>query len=171
MIIFDLSSIADDSHRRHFIEPDNLGSKEDFDKWIKPYLDSKTCPEWSPNWEAYNAACNGDRPIEPVISIWNKEISLGMMDYHQIWSGRCESVRVKTEAWLKEPLLCFESSQLKMRPIGNPWPQEALFESWYDMHGVNYPRDNIEMVFSSHKPTIEMLRRRGVFVFDCGQGE
>lgn len=31
--------------------------------------------------------------------------------------------------------------------------------------------DDNGSVFSSHKPTIEMFRKRGIFVFDCNQGE
>jgi hypothetical protein len=68
-----------------------------------------------------------------------------------------------------------------MRPIGDDTPQEELFEKWcidlwpklkpLDWSVINYTRSDIEMVFSSHKPTIDMFRKRGIFVLDCNQGQ
>ncbi len=73
---------------------------------------------------------------------------------------------------------------LKMRPIGLDCPIERLMEHWLIEEGVKSlpplkvgeSRGNmqvfpIDMVFSSHGPTIAMFRARGVFVFDCNQGE
>lgn len=124
---------------------------------------------WKPDYKAYNAACDGDKPIDAVISIWDKEISLGGMHLHQIWSAQCESTRDLTIEWLSHNLLCFDRIRLKMRPIGDNSPQEELFEKWLDHIGES--NEKIKMVFSSHKPTIGMFRRRGIFVFDCNQGE
>lgn len=99
-----------------------------------------------------------------------------------IWSGRSESVREKTEKWLHDNLLCFESHQLKMRPLGDKTPDDQLKESWLDQlckrlsfnfdtgktirdcHGIDY-------VFDDRPKVIHMWRRRGIFVFNCCQHE
>lgn len=188
MIIFSLDALADDSHRRHFITqpwppkctcefygPSNCMQQEYIDKY------GYEGELWKPNWESYNAACEGDEPITSVRQIFN---SLVLNDYcrtngklmgHieiQLWSERCVSNIEKTTKWIDKHLyynFCdfdFDMT-LKMRPIGDDSPQEELFEKWVDQFAD--ARKEIEMVFSSHKPTIDMLRRRGVFVFDCGQ--
>jgi hypothetical protein len=154
MIIFDLDgTLADCEHRRHFV--DRHTSLGDFD------------PDLKPDWRAFYEACDKDTPIQPVISIWNDQISLGMMGIHEIWSGRCESVRDKTEAWLDKNLLCFESKQLKMRPIGDNTPDEKLKERWLDEALAQ--GKTIDFVFDDRPKVVRMWRRRGIFVFDVNQ--
>lgn len=192
MIIFDLDgTLADCSHRRHFVDPNkNLYMKHGIPGGPKPGInilidyDERTGKRWKPDYQSFNEACSDDTPIEPVISIWNDQISLGAMGSHMIWSGRSESVREKTEKWLEKHLLCFESHQLKMRPIGNTEPDEVLKERWLDGYlDSMYPRleittkdgevfhrkSPIEFVFDSHYESIKMWRRRGIFVFNCCQ--
>ena len=116
-----------------------------------------------------------------VISIWNDQISLGGMGKHQIWSKRCESERDETGKWLEKNLLCFESNQLKMRPIGDNTPYHELKEKWLDEYinsneyvkniFQNRGKSPIEFVIDSDKDSIEMWKRREVFVFDCNQKE
>lgn len=188
MIVFNLdSTLANCEHRRHFVDPlknENYFryNGDDFRGWKdgKPELDIK----WKPDWKAFYQACDKDTPIDPVIEMWNNQISFGMMGVHQIWSGRCESVRKKTEEWLSKNLLCFESKQLKMRPIGDYTPDDQLKERWLDEmiqqscddvvkgkkehhSGVN----EIDFVFDSDPQSIKMWRRRSIFVFNCCQNE
>lgn len=182
MIVFTLDALADDSHRRHFIDQSNFLKRfrESPNFSDKDWLNRKLTG-WYPNWQAYYDECDKDNPIEPVIGIWNDQISLGMMGNHQIWCDRPEYVREITEQWLDKNLLCFEPGQLKMRPIGDERSQEQLFEEWLNEECADMilaeikqrpaVEHHVEMVFSSHKPTIEMFRKRGVFVFDCNQGE
>ena len=185
MIIFDLDALADDSHRRHFIDPSKdpnswKFSNDDWrllDKYGSPCIEKK----WQPDYESYNAACDGDKLILPVAKVYeDMRFQRGVQqgDF-QIWSSQCESTKYKTYEWLHQNKLFFNT--LKMRPIGDDSPQEVLFERWlnemsfttvYTLKKVQIPTPhNIEMVFSSHKPTIEMFRRRNVFTFDCNQGE
>ena len=164
MIIFDLDgTLADCEHRRHFIDPNSVNHLRDEDG----YYNVLTGEKWKPDWQSFYDACDKDEPIIQVIDIWNLQISLGMMGIHQIWSGRSESVRKKTDQWLDKNLLCFESHQLKMRPIGNTEPDEVLKERWLDE--VIAQGNTIDFVFDSHPGSIAMWRRRGIFVFNCCQ--
>lgn len=185
MIVFCLDSLADDSHRRRFI--------------TQPWPPKCTCELYGPSncmqqeyidkygYEAYNAACDRDHLIDQTALVFRKlhysSYEIGGSDI-QIWTDRCESTKVKTVKWLDGKELFYDS--LKMRPMGDDSPKEVLFEKWLDEHYYSgdgkcmlrwadhsqcCKKDSIEMVFSSHKPTIDMFRRRGVFVFDCNQGE
>lgn len=78
------------------------------------------------------------------------------------------------------------NSILKMRPTGNTTPYHKLKEQWLDEYiesmwpkleapkkgeenKIFYRKDPIEFVFDRDPKSIEMWRRRGVFVFDCNQ--
>lgn len=181
MIIFDLDgTLANCEHRRHFVDSSiPHPRREDAEEFMR------NGGKWQPNWSAFYEACDNDEPIKPVISIWNDQISQGMMGLHQIWSGRCESVREKTEKWLDKHLSCFESHQLKMRPIGDNTPDDVLKERWLDEYlasmwpklaaanddeGKVFHRDNpIDFVFDDRPKVVRMWRRRGIFVFNCQQ--
>lgn len=171
MIIFDLDgTLADCEHRTHFVEePPMWIANPEFQK--TPMVSSViTNPAWrnfKPDWDAFYEACDKDLPIQPVMDIWNDQISLGGMGQHQIWSGRSESVREKTEEWLKYHLLCFESHQLKMRPIGDSTPDDVLKEKWLDEALAK--GETIDYVFDDRKKVCDMWRRRGIFVFNCAQ--
>lgn len=191
MIIFDLACLANDEHRRHFIEPYRVGKD-----WIpcwnstnrkKLWVNDKTNEQKYPDYKAYNETCDGDEPIHPVITIWNLYEVLIAIEHAnlQIWTDRYESCREKTVLWLEANIYTARiedyEEMLKMRPIGDTKSPEVLFEEWLDLLCARVPIDltcrrttkdchGIDFVFSSHKPTIEMFRRRGVFVFDCNQG-
>ncbi len=199
MIIFDLDgTLADCEHRRHFVDPSyrddcyyhlpaTLTQSEGwYYKDVLLMCYPPKAKKFIPDWKAFYEACDKDIPIQPVIELWNQQISLGMMGVHQIWSGRCESVRDKTEKWLDKNLLCFEPKQLKMRPIGDNTPDDQLKEKWLDEYIASmWPKlpaptqdnqkeiycrkDPIEYVFDSDPKCINMWRRRGIFVFDVNQ--
>lgn len=169
MIVFDLDgTLADCEHRRHFVkEPPIWETNEgEFNPMIFN-LNADKWRKWKPDWKAFHEACDKDIPIQPVIEFWNIQISQGMMGIHQIWSGRCESVRKKTENWLNENLLCFQSNQLKMRPLGNSTPDEELKENWLD-EAISEGK-TIDFVFDDRPKVVRMWRRRRIFVFNCAQ--
>jgi hypothetical protein len=104
----------------------------------------------------------------------------------QIWSGRYQSVRPKTNRWLMKNGITDLTilKNLKMRPIGENSPDHELKERWireyYDslypkldkdaIEGTEYHRkEKIEFVFDSDERSIRMWRRRGIFVFNCCQ--
>jgi len=171
MIIFNLDgTLADCEHRRHFVDPEK---NENFCRYngneFRGYEDGQIQlnVKWKPDWKSFYEACDQDKPIEPIIALWNNEISLGNMGLHKIWSIRCESVRKKTEEWLDKHLLCFESHQLKMRPIGDFTSDDQLKERWLD----ETIRENrtVDFVFDASEKCCNMWRRKGIFVFDVNQ--
>lgn len=191
MIIFDLDgTLADCSHRQHFINP--LKDHPDYFRHpcstcndgshhkIDPQYHKIYGWEWKPDWSSFFDACDKDTPIYPVIEQWNIQISLGMMDQHVIWSGRCESVREKTENWLATHLLCFNPKKLKMRPLGDYTPDDELKERWllesckYDIDnrppGIKLKHD-IDYVFDDRPKVVRMWKRYGIFVFNCQQND
>ncbi len=186
MIIFDLdSTLADCEHRRHFVDRNHPVNEKR--RLSEISLVSTPHPDpnpyiWKPDWQAFYEACDLDTPIESVITIFLALLS-GECDV-EIWSGRCESVRSKTEYWINNYVIPFEwnSNRLKMRPIGDNTPDDHLKERWLNeyLHGGqnNCPFrwathdkccKKIDFVFDSHHASIAMWRRRGIFVFDCNQ--
>jgi len=179
MIIMDLDgTLADCSHRRHFVDPrlcpeyrQTLHGDGRLSKLF--YYDKRGNP-FKPDWKAFYEACDQDSPIKPVIETF---LSLSYEPSNKdvvIWSGRCESVREKTLLWLEKNILEFECTPsldriLKMRPIGDNTPDDQLKEKWLDEALAE--GKEIEMVFDDRKKVIDMWIRRGVFVFDVSQGK
>lgn len=184
MIIFDLDgTLADCEHRRHFVQRTHCyacGNNEAYGEMV-----GCTCmkQEFKPNWKAFYEACDQDTEIQSVVSVFH--------DMHrcenkvQIWSGRCESVREKTEKWLIDKVridycsrFCLKND-LKMRPIGYNTPDDQLKERWLNercsdlieaqIKGVNPIRHEINFVFDDRPKVIRMWQRRGIFVFNCNQ--
>lgn len=160
MIIFDLDgTLADCEHRRHFVdERKNLIFRQDDNN-----IDVR--PGWKPDWKAFYEACDKDEPIlqthQVLRSLWS------VHDYTtiEIWSGRCESVREKTEAWLMKYGIL--KGRLKMRPIGDYTPDDVLKERWLDEALAQGKK--IDFVFDDRKKVCNMWRKRGIFVFDVNQ--
>jgi len=176
MIIFDLDTLADNSHRRHFVEKYIA-----CDHWHQiPNHPVDMCVDckkkhikWEPDWTAYNEACDKDELVEPTIKVFEAlwENRKGDGDI-VIWSGRCESTRPKTEEWLFKHIE-FQRTMpyLRMRPIGDNTPEHELKEKWLlEFWVATCPQDGrIDFVFDSHPDSIAMFRKRGIFVFDCRQ--
>lgn len=177
MIIFDIDGvIANCDHRKHFID----------DRYSPP--DCKECENTGigiggfcycyhghtvdiPDYEAYDEACDKDEPIIPVIQTLIA-LCRECICPIEIWTGRSEAVRCKTEYWINENVYPFEwnSKILKMRPIGNNEPSCDLKNRWLNEY-MAYPKnDPIEMVFDAQADSIHMWKRHGIFVFDCRQG-
>ena len=182
MIVWDLDgTLADCEHRRHFIDPSKNKDYE-YSNFGKDPITREVCcdhsPRWhqkdnwnikfNPDWKSFYEACDQDSPIEPTIEIIT---SYGGYDTHRkydeimIWSGRCESVRDKTEKWLSKHGIHYHS--LKMRPIGDYTPDDELKEKWLDE--VLAEGKTIDFVFDDRPKVIRMWRRRGIFVFNCCQ--
>lgn len=172
MIIFDLDgTLADCEHRRHFVQKYIA-----CDHWHQiPNHPVDMCDEckkkhkeWKPDWRAFYDSCDKDRPIVPVIAMLNaleNTYTLGI----EIWSGRCESVRERTNTWLiRNGITDLERvKNLKMRPIGDYTPDDELKEKWPDETISEGKR--VDFVFDDRPKVVRMWRRRGIFVFDCNQ--
>ncbi len=186
MIIFDLDgTLANCEHRRHFFDvekqefPWKLKSRINggYDAFKYDYVTHENI-QWQQDWRAFYDACDKDAPIYPVIGVLKMLVHCNSPI--QIWSGRCESVRIKTHAWIFahtgfEP--CRDT--VKMRPIGDNTPDDELKERWLDEYlestslrqwEEEYKNKHpIDFVFDDRPKVVRMWRRRGIFVFDCNQ--
>lgn len=198
MIIFDLDgTLADCEHRRHLINPEKYPKLFEYCNYriinSKPVLDLDGKSSWryketgepfQHGWQAFYEACENDKPIEPVCTILDS-MMVNTQEI-EVWSGRCESVRKKTENWFDKHIRNiyvgwnFELV-LKMRPIGDYTPDDVLKEIWYNdmLTTCQYQSVNngtavkmsrpVEMVFTANVKEVAMWRRRGIFVFNCAQ--
>jgi len=99
MIVFDLSTLADDSHRRHFIQ-----APEDYcercyiylvdPESIKNPLHVCSCGRqpgiWRQNFQAYYDAMDKDEPIKAVLDVFTRLSQDVPFNYIQIWSPQPE---------------------------------------------------------------------------------
>ena len=101
--IFDLDgTLSDDSHRAHF------RTQEPKD------------------WDAYNGACDKDTPIQEIIELTTALYTLG--NDIEIWTGRTESEREKTETWLYAHDVSWDI--LRMRPSDDYRPANIVKLEW-----------------------------------------
>jgi len=189
MIIFDLDgTLADCEHRRHLVDPSYQTGCNHWPEDLNAPLSSMPCVKcknrfnkWKPDYKSFYEACDQDTPIIPVISVMRR---ISQHEDVQIWSGRCESVREKTVDWFDKHISCFApirwfDKNLKMRPEGDNTPDEQLKEKWLnercsDLIESQFKQripinHDINFVFDDRTKVIKMLRRRGIFVFDCNQ--
>ena len=102
-VVFDLDgTLADDSHRHHFIE------------------------RYPKDWTAYFDACDRDAPVWRLIKIANDLVDVG--NHVEIWTGRNAAVQEKTERWLRDHHVVFH--RLRMRPENDYRSQTELKEEW-----------------------------------------
>jgi len=183
MIIFDYATLADDSHRRHFIDPwltsGNYQCTFSCDKRMKvgQWYDSNE-KEWLPNWEAYYAAADKDVPIEATLGILTRYIRSENQKPTEIWCDIPEKYRSIVMEWIQSNwfigLFSFEipalSQCIKMRPNGDTTPWHELKEKWItEIIGKAFmeKKHPVEMVFErSGSRAIEMWKRYGVTVLE-----
>lgn len=161
MIIFDLDgTLANFEHRRHFIS---------YHHWVGKQKIGSDLSKFKPDWKSFYESCDKDEPIKETVDLLHRLFECEL-DIH-IWSGRCESVREKTEEWLLDNIkmkYCVRfnpSTNLKMRPIGDSTPDEILKEKWLDE--ALAVGNNIDFVFDAK--VVRMWGRKGIFVFNCCQ--
>lgn len=177
MIIFDLDgTLADCRHRRHFVDPttsvnnilqgyDGSGNLIEESGVYRNIVDGK---RFKPDWKSFYEACDKDKIIKPVVSLFIQYCHRDI----EIWSGRSESVRKKTEVWVENNILDsalsnFKKIVLKMRPIGDSTPDDELKERW--LNEALAQGKKIDFVVDDRAKVVRMWRRRGIFVFDVNQ--
>lgn len=138
MIIFDLDgTLADIRHRRHFVEN---GAKD---------------------WDAFFDACDKDVPTmwcSVLASLWASGHDI------QIWSGRSDVVRDKTEKWLEDniykPRRTVGRPLLRMRAEGDYSPDYKLKKSWLNELLVSGVKP--AAVFDDRTRLVDMWRDHGI---------
>jgi phosphoglycolate phosphatase-like HAD superfamily hydrolase len=143
-VVFDLDgTLANTDHRSHLVDRAN----------------------GKPDWRAFYAACDMDEPHEHVMDVLGALVGAG----HdvEIWSGRSDEVRDKTEAWLLSHGL--DSYQLRMRKEGDYTPDDILKRAWLD-ECIAADRKP-DLFFDDRSKVVAMWRGAGIPCFQVAPGD
>lgn len=147
MIIFDLDgTLALCDHRRHFVQ----GPKKD--------------------WDAFNEACDRDEPNWSVLWLLDQLVIRAGLKA-EIWSGRMETVRGKTEEWLIANSDAYERGiiPLLMRPAGDYTDDVDLKLRW--LNEARAAGRTIDFVVDDRQKVVDMWRREGITCLQCAPGD
>lgn len=140
-VVFDLDgTLANTDHRSHYL----------------------TRPNREKDWRGFFAACDQDTPHRHVIAIFRAMVAAG----HdvEIWSGRSDEVRGKTEAWLRDHGL--DGVPLRMRGEGDYTADEVLKRQWLD-EASRKPN----LIFDDRAKVVAMWREMGIPCCQVAPGE
>jgi phosphoglycolate phosphatase-like HAD superfamily hydrolase len=136
-VVFDLDgTLANTDHRKHLVV--------------------------AKDWRGFYAACDRDPPHWHMIEIAHALIASGHTV--QIWSGRSDEVRDKTEAWLKGYDLDF--CVLQMRKEGDFTADDVLKKQWIDECN---PKP--DLIFDDRDKVVAMWRANGIPCCQVAPGE
>lgn len=142
--VFDLDgTLALIDHRSHFVRDGNR------------------------QWNEFFEACDKDEPNWSVIDTFNLLVESGYCV--EIWSGRSDQVREKTEEWLDHYVAGGSSRLKRMRPAKDYQKDSDLKRSW-----LNEERDagnQIIAVFDDRQQVVDMWREEGVACFQVAPGD
>lgn len=115
------------------------------------------------DWTGFFAACDQDLPHTPIIAA---VLALDAQPESQIeiWSGRSDEVRDKTEAWLAR--FGLGHLPLKMRPAGDTTPDDILKRRWLHESPVRP-----SLVFDDRDKVVAMWRREGIVCAQVALGD
>lgn len=147
LYLFDLDgTLAHIEHRKHFIE----GERK--------------------SWSRFYKACVDDTPNTPVIA--TMELLLNTGAEVKIFSGREDSVRKETIAWLTaNTSLNMQTTTLLMRPTGDSTPDDELKRDWYENALTAGERRRLVAVFDDRDKVVAMWRSMGVPCFQVAPGD
>ena len=114
-------------------------------------------------WRTFFERCDEDLPNRPVIAVYNAFVSqtAGKCQV-EIWTGRPEYVRGKTENWIHRHLFTDELSALiqpvvlRMRPSGDFRHDTQVKGEWIEKYGEPL------LVFDDRNSMVEFWRARGI---------
>ena len=150
--IFDLDgTLADISHRLHFIQPPSGLHEENL---------KNAC-----DWDAFYEACDEDKPIWPIIVMAQMLAREGAQI--AIVTGRSEKVIDKTLEWLRQHAI--PCQKLYMRPEGDFRPDHALKKEWYER--AKLKPENVFMVFEDRARVVPMWRELGLTCLQVKDGD
>lgn len=156
VILCDLDgTLADLTHRRHFVEKPPAGSNS----------------SWRPDWDSFHKACHLDKPIETTLSLINS--LLGANPGLELWivSGRNEIVRDDTVVWLNQHLDYYD--RLVMRPNVDPYKymrDDLLKEGWL-CDGTLPKANRVLCVFDDRDRVVNMWRKHGLTCYQVADGD
>jgi len=148
-VIWDLDgTIADNSHRLPLIDRNRAGG---------------------PDWEAFYQACDKDIPIEEGVAVlrlfWKSD------KYKNIFlTGRKETVRDKTRAWLRKVLEPIQAEiTLLMRPEKDHRPDYQVKAELIEKAGIK--PEEIVLAFDDRNQVVDMWRKKGVACYQVKDGD
>lgn len=149
-IIFDIDgTLADNSHRQHFIQQE---------------------PK---DWQGFFDAMSEDKPIEETCFLCSSLaalLSMGVFGQYTIvfCSGRPDSHRQQTIEWINKHIF-FGENRIFMRKAGDHRPDEKVKEELLGQ----MREDGLEpfMVFDDRKRVVEMWRRNGLRCLQVAPGD
>lgn len=115
------------------------------------------------DWDSFYLACDHDEPIVPNIAVCHALIEYG----HdvQIWTGRSDIARDKTEDWLTfhgiPPSI---AASMLMRPAGDYTHDDKLKIGWGHLHGMP------DLVFEDRDRVVKAWRHIGVTCHQVQEG-
>lgn len=115
------------------------------------------------DWDVWNAACGEDPPNWQLMQVMEL-----LVRHHtvEIWTGRSDAMRTKTEDWLNEHGgLWATRIPLVMRPLGDHRDDFALKAHWMQIEGKP------DLVFEDRKRMVEFWRSQGVICCQVAPGE
>ena len=117
------------------------------------------------DWNAFYQACDKDDPFEAVCAV---DRALQLNGY-RLWvvSGREDSVRSKTVAWLEAYHIQIDA--LLMRPTGDFTPDHKLKIRWVEDGTI--PIDRVMCVYEDRQSVVEMWRNAGLPCFQVAPGD
>jgi phosphoglycolate phosphatase-like HAD superfamily hydrolase len=115
------------------------------------------------NWDAWNAGLVNDKPNNAVIEVLHSLFHMGFGIL--LVSGRSEDYREQTKEWLEKYDVFYD--ELYMRKSKDLRADDIIKDEIADVLQNNY---NIMGVFDDRKRVVDMWIKRGIFVFDVGQG-
>lgn len=135
-------TVADLTHRLHFIE------KEPVD------------------WDAFFACCDGDTPIQSVITTVNLLHDAGALI--ACVTGRTDAIRRPTQKWLVENDVRYD--MLYMRRTGDHRPDNLVKAELYERIKAEFPSQEIIAVFEDRQQVVDMYRAKGLTVYQVAEG-
>lgn len=137
-VVFDLDgTLALTEHRAHFLQ------------------------QQPKDWRGFYAACDQDQPNHPVIrtllALWSTGADI------EIWSGRSDEVKDKTEEWLGRHGLAH--IRIRTRVAGDHRPDTVLKAEWLDEGRTP------DLVFEDRASMVAMYRARGIVCCQVAPGD
>lgn len=119
------------------------------------------------NWDAFYEDCHLDPPIRPVLELLDM-LSTSLSDV-EIWTGRSETVREKTERWFRHHGVDPTKFRLRMRPKGDFTEDAVMKKQWLDE--IRSQNITVTMVFEDRLRVVEMWRAEGILCCHVGGGD
>ena len=134
-IVFDLDdTLSDSTHREHIHDEEHESAEA--------------------KWDAFFEACDKDLVCWPIAKLLDSLLSGNKVE---IWTGRSEKVRAKTERWMRKCLWGWDKIHaLRMRAEGDVRPDTEVKAGWIREHGKP------DLVFDDRNKVVKWWREQGV---------